>query len=430
MNRVAMASSPQSRGLERLRLLAHHNPRVVARLGPARLREALAATGASTDGIQRMLPKADAAAIWIENVSRRDCSVLKQQMLSLGGDAAVDRRVLSEKADSSAVLLFAPMARIKQMTTRIAAQPFRATRWIAELVRDVINADETREFELPLAAPSAPLRLGGSTRIMGVLNVTPDSFSDGGRFFGTDKAIEQGVMRQGADIIDVGGESTRPGADRVSPRQQMDRVVPVIRGLAAHRSSAAAAALISIDTRNAEVAAAALDAGADMINDVSALRDDAEMPALAAAAGVPVVLMHMQGTPKNMQLDPHYEDVTAEITRFLRERVLAAAEAGVSPDRIILDPGIGFGKALDHNLEILRCLDELRSLGQPLLLGASRKSLIGAILNLPADRRVFGTAATSALAAACGVHILRVHDVPEAIQACRVAEAIITRRQT
>ena len=368
-------------------------------------------------------------AVWVERVRRRDCHLLKQQMLALGGDAAVDRRVISEETDESGVVLLGTAAQIGEAVDRLKAQPFRSVRHVAAAVRQAIAANETHEFSVPLRHPGTALELGRRTRIMGVLNVTPDSFSDGGRFLDTEKAIEGGVemMEQGADIIDIGGESTRPGAAPVSTAAQIQRVVPVIQGLSRRRERRALPepALISIDTQDAEVAEAALDAGADIVNDVSALREDARMARVVAQHDAPVILMHMQGTPKHMQDDPHYDDVLAEAARFLRERVVAAVEAGISPDRVIVDPGIGFGKKLCHNLAILRCLDQFRSLGRPLLLGTSRKSLIGSILDLPPDRRLLGTAATSALAVASGVHLLRVHDVADTLQVVRVAEAIL-----
>jgi dihydropteroate synthase len=256
---------------------------------------------------------------------------------------------------------------------------------------------------------------------MGVLNVTPDSFSDGGRRLDPARAIADGVAMasDGADIVDIGGESTRPGAQPVSAGEEMDRVLPVIEGL--RRASGAP---ISIDTYKAQVASAALNAGGDIINDISALRFDTEMAGLAAREQVPVILMHMRGTPRTMQLEPRYDDVVAEVRAFLAERASFAVAAGVARDQIVIDPGIGFGKTIEHNLRLLRELPQLVSLGYPLLIGASRKRFIGKILDLEADERLEGSLATAVAAVMHGANIVRVHDVKETWRAVRMADAI------
>jgi dihydropteroate synthase len=261
---------------------------------------------------------------------------------------------------------------------------------------------------------------------MGVINVTPDSFSDGGLFSSAEAAVEHAIrlVEEGADILDIGGESTRPGSDFISLDEELSRVMPVVEGLAD-----SSGAPISIDTTKAEVARRALDAGCAMVNDISAMRLDEEMLPLVVERGVPFCLMHMQGMPKDMQTEPHYDDVVGEISRFLRERAEAAEEAGAEPAKIIVDPGIGFGKTLQHNLEVLRRLDELNSLGYPLLLGPSRKSFIGGILDLDVDERIEGTAASVALGIAHGADIIRVHDVKEMVRVARVADAITGKGQ-
>lgn len=257
--------------------------------------------------------------------------------------------------------------------------------------------------------------------VMGVLNVTPDSFSDGDRYFTLTSAVQHArdMRTEGADVIDVGGESTRPGSDPVSAEEEMRRVIPVVEELAAEVN-----VCMSIDTQRAEVAAMALDAGAEMINDVSALRTDPEMAGLAAERGVPVVLMHMQGRPKSMQENPTYAEVVSEVTAWLQERVQSATEAGIEEDRLIVDPGFGFGKTLQHNLELLRRLHEFHRLGRPVLVGTSRKSMLGMILDLPADERLHGTLATVASAVLAGCHMVRVHDVRPALEVVKVCEAI------
>jgi dihydropteroate synthase len=259
------------------------------------------------------------------------------------------------------------------------------------------------------------------TQLMGVVNVTPDSFSDGGLYLDPKAAIAHGreLAEAGAGILDVGGESTRPGADPVGEEEELARVVPVVRGLRGSKSR------ISVDTSKAAVAAAALDAGAEIVNDVTALRGDPAMAALCAARGATVVLMHMLGEPRTMQQDPRYDDVVADVKAFLAERLAAAVAAGIDEDRVWLDPGIGFGKTGAHNMELLRRLGELRELGRPLVIGTSRKSFLGRVDGSAADQRLGGTIASSILAAAEGADVLRVHDVAEMRQALTVAAAIL-----
>jgi dihydropteroate synthase len=259
------------------------------------------------------------------------------------------------------------------------------------------------------------------TQLMGVVNVTPDSFSDGGLYLDPEAAVAHGLelAEAGAEILDVGGESTRPGADPVGAEEELRRVVPVVRGLAGSQVR------ISVDTSKTAVAAAALEAGAEIVNDVTALRGDTEMGALCAERGVTVVLMHMLGEPRTMQEDPRYGDVVAEVKAFLAERLETAVAAGIEEDRVWLDPGIGFGKTAAHNMELLRRLGELRELGRPLVVGTSRKSFIGKVDGSAADRRLGGTIASSVLAAAEGADVLRVHDVAEVGQALTVATAIL-----
>jgi dihydropteroate synthase len=258
-------------------------------------------------------------------------------------------------------------------------------------------------------------------RLMGVVNVTPDSFSDGGLFLEPEAAIAHGaeLAEEGAEILDVGGESTRPGAAEVGAAEEIARTEPVVSDLAGLGHT------VSIDTSKAEVAEAALAAGAGIVNDVTALRASPEIGQICADRGAGLVLMHMLGNPRTMQNEPAYEDVVDEVKAFLAGRIEVALAAGVDEERIWLDPGIGFGKNLDHNLELLRRLGELRELGRPLVVGTSRKSFIGKIDGSDADRRIGGTIASSVFALAEGADVLRVHDVLESSQAMRVAEAIL-----
>ncbi len=272
-------------------------------------------------------------------------------------------------------------------------------------------------MELSVSQPAVPsafiargLEISCSQRplIMGILNVTPDSFYDGGRHVGVDAAVAHGMrlVEEGADILDIGAESTRPGAAPVSEGEELDRVVPVVTELARRVTVP-----ISVDTTKAAVARRAIEAGASIINDVSALRFDPEMAGVIAESGAAVVLMHMQGTPQTMQLAPRYEHVVSEIKEFFQERMDTAVQAGIPQSRIILDPGIGFGKLLSHNLEILAHVSSFHSLRRPLLIGVSRKGFIGQLLNRPVAQREWGTAAAVALAVARGACIVRVHDV-------------------
>ena len=297
------------------------------------------------------------------------------------------------------------------------------------------SEDLDRGPDAVLATRHGDVDMRARTAVMGILNVTPDSFSDGGRYADVESAVARGVemARQGASIVDVGGESTRPGAAPVSAAEELERVAPVIRELRRRIDVP-----ISIDTYKEEVARGALAAGADMVNDVSALRFDPAMAGLVAREVVPVVLMHMKGRPRTMQVAPRYRDVVGEVTAFLRERVAFAVGSGVSAERIVVDPGIGFGKDLDHNLALLRSLGTLASLGRPVLVGLSRKAFLGR-LEVPAeaaqpppgpDGRLAGSLAGAAAAALAGAHMVRVHDVLETCRAVRVADAIRGARET
>ena len=256
---------------------------------------------------------------------------------------------------------------------------------------------------------------------MGVLNITPDSFYDGGRRNDPDRAIADGIAMAaaGADIVDIGGESTRPGAAPVSVADELERVLPIIKGM-----RRTVEVPISIDTYKSAVARAALAAGADIVNDISALRFDTDMAGLVARERVPIVLMHMQGTPRTMQAAPQYDDVVRDVAAFLHQQVEFAVHNGIPRQQIIIDPGIGFGKTLQHNLTLLRRLADFLRLGQALLVGASRKRFIGAILDLEADERLEGSLAVAVAAAMAGANIVRVHDVKETWRALRMADAI------
>jgi dihydropteroate synthase len=273
---------------------------------------------------------------------------------------------------------------------------------------------------LLLATRHGTIDMRRRTALMGIVNVTPDSFSDGGKYFTPARAVARGeAMAEDADMIDVGGESTRPGAEPVSAEEEIARVIPVIRGLRRKISIP-----ISIDTTKSKVARAALDEGADVVNDISALGFDPDMGALVAAEKVPVVLMHMQGTPRTMQQNPAYEDVVQEVKSYLQQRIEFAMAAGVGADRIVVDPGIGFGKNLGHNLALMRGLSALTALGRPVLVGTSRKTFLGKLLGAGPEERLEGSLAAAVATALAGANMIRVHDVKEAARAVRIADAL------
>jgi dihydropteroate synthase len=259
---------------------------------------------------------------------------------------------------------------------------------------------------------------------MGIVNVTPDSFSDGGQFLAADAAIAHGraLLAEGADLLDIGGESTRPHAEPVPADEELRRIIPVIEALAADR------ARISVDTTKAEVANRALASGATIVNDVAAFRFDPEIAAVTADAGAGAVLMHMLGDPRTMQDDPRYDDVVDDVKAFLEERLAYAVDQGVDEERIWLDPGIGFGKTLEHNLELIERLDEIVAIGRPVVFGASRKSFLGKLTGRLVDERLAGTIAANIIAYERGARIFRVHDVAPTVDALKLAAATVRRR--
>jgi dihydropteroate synthase len=286
-----------------------------------------------------------------------------------------------------------------------------------------------KQFRLKLRSGS--ILLGERTLVMGVLNVTPDSFSDGGKFFDVERAIEQALAMEcaRADLLDIGGESTRPGAAGISAKEELARVLPVLRGLRGVLKIP-----VCIDTQKSEVAEAALDAGAQIINDISELKSDPRIAKVAAGRGAPLILMHMRGEPRTMQAGPFARDVMKDVMQGLRKSVEAARKAGVAKALIILDPGIGFGKSFAQNYEVLQKLPQLARLGYPILVGTSRKGFLGATLArrgkpAPPEERVWGTAATVTASILNGAHIVRVHDVAEMVQVARVADCLLNPKE-
>ena len=277
-----------------------------------------------------------------------------------------------------------------------------------------------------LKARDRSLELGPVTRTMAVINVTPDSFSDGGQFLDPNQAVDRclELAAKGADILDIGGESTRPGVSPVSAAEELDRVLPVLEGIRGRTSS-----LVSVDTYKSPVARAALDAGAHMVNNVGALELDPAVAETAGKAGAAIVLMHMRGTPRTMQTLPPSRDILTEIEQSLARAVDLAGSHGIARDRIVVDPGIGFGKTLEDNLKVLNRLPRLRRLRLPILVGTSRKSFLGKILHIPVQERMLATAASVVMAVVGGAHIVRVHDLGEMVQALRIADSILGERR-
>lgn len=368
--------------------------------------------GSDPRGIASMSGKPLAHAIKLEGVPLRVAHILKQEMLAAGGDAAVHRNVIIHTVEETDVLLLGTDRQLGHVAQKLSAQPFGLKDVGAALKRLLGQFEPPKVRKLNCRGLELPL--GERTLIMGILNVTPDSFSDGGRFFDQKAALRQAhqLITEGADILDIGAESTRPGHQEVSAAEEWARLEPILSALAKEISVP-----ISVDTYKAEVAAHALEAGAHIINDIWGLQKDPEMARVAGAYQAPVVVMHnQQGTD--------YHHLMGDILKFLRQSSALAAEQGLTGDQVILDPGIGFGKTTEQNLEVMSRLGELRALGHPVLLGASRKSMIGNTLAVPVDERLEGTIATSVIGVAAGMDIIRVHDVQANGRAIRMADAI------
>lgn len=368
--------------------------------------------GAHPYSIPIMAPKALFYTIKINAVPSSIANILKQEMLSLGGDAALSKQAVFGRGKTS-LLLMGTQKQYQLLIKKLKKQPFNLPALAAKL--------QTLLFQKPAPIKIGPrtFTFGKKTYHMGVLNLTPDSFSDGGQFIDPEKAIARArqMVSEGADLIDIGAESSRPGAEPVSAKEEWKRIAPVLPELLKLKVP------ISIDTYKPGVAEKCLNAGAHMINDITALRSK-KMAKVVAKYKCPIVLMHMPGSPRTMQENPEYEDICGEIISFLRGRIEFAKKNGIDERKIILDPGIGFGKTVAHNLEILRNLSEFKSLGRPILIGTSRKSFIGKILNLPVNERLEGTLASISIAIQNGADIVRVHDVKECSRASVVADAI------
>ena len=399
--------------------VAVYNARLLTIRDLQRAESGIRLIGCDAGGIPILAPKTLHHTVKLERVDSRAAVIIKQELLAVGGDAAVCRGVVGYSSRFTDILVMGTRRQLRLAIRKLRAQPFGCGQAAAELEAVLGNLDRGRRFII--SAGGRKLDLGKRTHVMGILNVTPDSFSDGGNFLLPDDAVRRALImeEQGADIVDIGGESTRPGAPPLRAGAEKKRVLPVIRALAGRVKVP-----ISVDTCKPETAKEALDAGADIINDIFGLRKKG-MAELAARRAVPVVVMHMKGAPRNMQERPAYGDVTGEVHRFFLERMEHALAKGVGRENIILDPGLGFGKTADHNCELLGRLSEFRGLGRPLLVGASRKSFIGKLLDLPVEERLEGSLAAAAAAIVNGASIIRAHDVRETVRAARIADAIV-----
>lgn len=363
--------------------------------------------GSHGKGADIMKDKAVFYTIKIKELTPPQANIIKQELLSFGADAATSFGAISYKVKKTDVLMFATLSQYKRLVKKLKENYFS----LPDIAREIEKAIKNYG--------SAPSK---RTQIMGIVNVTPDSFSDGGKYYDPDKAIEHAhkLISDGADIIDIGGESTRPGAKTVPEKEELERILPVIKAISNK-------CVVSVDTRKSNVAKVALRNGAQIINDISALRYDKKMADVISYYKAGVVLMHIKGTPLTMQKNPQYNDLLYEVLEYLKNSIEIAREAGILTDRIIVDPGFGFGKTLKHNLDLLKNLKTFKALGCPILAGTSRKSMIGEILNMPEEERLFGTAATIAVAILNGANIIRVHDVAEMKQVAQITDAIVRR---
>jgi dihydropteroate synthase len=373
--------------------------------------------GVDSTGLRLMEGKALHFNLKLEGIDPRTANLLKQEMLSLGGDVAVDGRGLDCGAERTDAILMATQKQIEKLILKL--HQYARLQPLGQTLKETLTNISRRHPSI--RCRSRAITLGKRTLLMGILNVTPDSFSDGGLYFDREKAIEHGLrmVEEGADMIDIGGESTRPGSKPIAPEEEVRRVIPVIEALAKRVDVP-----ISIDTCKSGVARRAIDAGAEIINDISGLHVDPGLAGVAAREDIPLVLMHIRGTPETMQKDVHYDSLLSEILLSLKESIQTAESAGVPPGQIIVDPGIGFGKTLEHNLLIIKHLPELRVLGKPILIGTSRKTFIGKILNADVSERLEGTLSSIAIAVVQGAHIIRSHDVLQTKKTIAVADAI------
>jgi dihydropteroate synthase len=373
--------------------------------------------GVDPTGVKLMEGKTLHFNLKVEGIDPRKANLLKQEMLSLGGDVAVDGRGLDCSTKQTDALLMGTQKHFEKLILKLEQYPDLHP--LGQSIKETLKNISKTHYSIRCQKRILPL--GKRTLLMGVLNVTPDSFSDGGLFFDKEKAISHALrmVEGGADIIDIGGESTRPGSKPLELEEELRRVIPVIESLAKEVDVP-----LSIDTYKSTVAQRAIEAGAEIINDISGLHFDPSLAKVAAKNDTPLILMHIRGTPETMQKGVHYDSLFSEILQCLKESIQRAESTGLDPRQIIIDPGIGFGKTAEDNLLIIKNLYEFRILGKPILLGTSRKSFIGKILNTEVGDRLEGTLSSIAIGVLNGAHIIRSHDVLQAKKAIAVADAI------
>jgi dihydropteroate synthase len=394
------------------------NARVVELSTEERVKKELKEIGVYSKGANIMAPKALHVLIRLEEVGVKEALILKQEMLSLGGEAAVAKGVSDLSVGKTDVLLMGTIKQLKMVARKLSIQPFKCP-VIAEEIRGTLESYSTNAFKVRMRGDQLKI---DRPLIMGVVNVTPDSFSDGGKSLEPEAAIAQArrLVEEGADLIDIGGESSRPGSDALPAKEELERIIPVLEGVIREVEVP-----ISVDTYKPEVADKALDMGVHIINDITGLANP-DLAATVAKYGAGIVIMHMQGTPRTMQRSPQYDDVVADIMRFLRERVSLAEERGIARESIMIDPGIGFGKTAEHNMEIISRLREFRSMGLPVVMGASRKSFIGKVLDREVEDRLSGGLAILSMSIQNGAAIIRTHDVKESVDAAKMTWATLS----
>lgn len=379
------------------------------------LKNELKNIGAEQSGITIMQPKFEHYIIKIKNIKTPAALILKQEILSKGGEAAIPKEMIVSKINKGNVLLSANKAQYIKLCKKLDLQPF-GLKDISAGIKSIISPAKLKPIKI-----NNHIFDFNKTYIMGILNATPDSFSDGGKYIDAQTAFfkVKKMITEGADIIDIGGQSTRPGAEKISAEEELKRILPVLKEIKTNTDI-----VVSIDTFYSEVAEKCLKEGADIINDISGLRFDPKMPEVIAKYNCPVIIMHIKGSPENMQNDPQYKDTLEEVIDYLQESIAIALENGIKHEQLIVDPGIGFGKTVNDNYKILRNLNEIEILGCPILIGTSRKSLIGKILNDPVDKRLEGSIATNVAAIMNGANIIRVHDVAELKKAALITDQI------
>jgi len=379
-------------------------------------------------GIDIMAPKSNCFLVNLEGISSVAANILKQEMLSISGEVAVPKGVITGRKRNTDCLIIGNLSQLWRLSGKLKRQPFGLSSVSDELNR-IIGNFLRKKFTIDTGKHK--LRLGKRTLIMGIVNLTPDSFSGDGFYSLTNRIHSpefkdliiseiENLVKDGSDIIDLGGESSRPGSKPVSIREEINRVVPIIK-----RISKRTRIPISIDTYKPEIAKAALDAGADIVNNIMGIKNDSKLIKIVARYKAALVIMHIKGKPRTMQKNPKYDSLMDEVSNSLKKSIDFAINLGVKREKIIIDPGIGFGKTTDHNLELIKRLGELKTLGRPILIGPSRKSFIGNVLRLPVNERLMGTAAAVTLAIKNGAHIVRVHDVKKIKEVVKLTDSII-----